>query len=136
MLQAIKAPAPHAHHSPDRQHRHRRDRQPDDVDPHAVTVEAGFDSYVGDASAAGHYLRDGEIVPRPTLAFDKTAIAADGEDLATLAAPLPPGAIVEIDGARVEVDGALQIASDMPATYRVEIDGFPYRFFSAEITAT
>ena len=106
------------------------------VDPHAVTVEAGFDSYVGDATAAGHYLRDGEIVPRPTLGFDKTSIAADGEDLATLAAPLPPGAIVEIDGARVEVDGALQIASDMPATYRVEIDAFPYRFFTAEITAT
>ena len=48
---------------------------------------------------------------------------------------LAPGAIVEIDGERVEVDGALQIASDMPATYRVEIDAFPYRFFTAEIVS-
>ena len=42
----------------------------------------------------------------------------------------------EIDGERVDVDGDLQSASDMPATYRVEMDAFPYRFFTAEITAT
>ena len=72
----------------------------------------------------------------PPSPSTRPRIAADGEDLATLAAPLPPGAIVEIDGERVEVDGALQIASDMPATYRVEIDAFPYRFFTAEIVAT
>ena len=104
------------------------------TDPLAVTVEAGFDSYVGDVSAADYYIRDGEITPRPTLGFDKTRITADGADVASLP-DLPPGAIVEIDGVVVETDGALAIASDMPASYRVEIDAFPYRFFTAEIVA-
>ena len=62
----------------------------------------------------------------------RLAIAADGEDTATLL-PRRPASSRMIDGVAYEVEDALEIASDMPATYRVEIDHFPYRAFVAEI---
>lgn len=79
------------------------------------------------------YLPGGVVTLRPTLAFDKLTIAADGEDSATL---LLDGVFVAlIDGVPHAIEDALEIASDMPASYRVEITHFPYRDFVAEITA-
>ena len=75
-------------------------------------------------AASSTYRPDGVIDPRPTLAFDKTAIAADGEDVATLA-HRRRRFTVDDRRRRVEVEDALEIASDMPATYRVEIDALP-----------
>ena len=79
------------------------------------------------------YCPGGVLTARPTLAFDKTAIAADGSDVATLAIDGP--FTVTIDGVEYEVEDVLEIASDMPATYRVEIDHFPYLPLDVEIVA-
>lgn len=78
----------------------------------------------------------GEIVERPTLAFDKTTILADGEDKATLTG-LPDPCTVLVDGTPYEVTGGtLQVTSDMPATYEIEIeDPFPAQYFKATIHA-
>ena len=40
-----------------------------------------------------------------------------------------------IDGTEYEVEDVLEIASDMPATYRVELDHFPYLPLEVEIVA-
>ena len=83
--------------------------------------------------AGTQYLPGGIVTPRPILAFDRLTITADGEDRATL---LLPGRFVAlIDGVPHELEDALEIASDMPATYRVEIAHFPYREFATEIVA-
>lgn len=79
---------------------------------------------------------DGAPAERPTLiGFDKLAITADGIDTATLALGEPFTAT--IDGVSHEIsDGVLEIASEMPATYRVVIRHWPYRDFEAEIVAS
>ena len=62
---------------------------------------------------------------------------ADGADRATLLLPGPFVAL--IDGVAHELEDVLEIASDMPATYRVEVGHFPYgssRRYVAEIVAT
>ena len=79
------------------------------------------------------YCPGGVLTARPTLAFDKTAIAADGIDVATLA--IDGAFTVTIDGTEYEVEDVLEIASDMPATYRVEVDHFPYLPLDVEIVA-
>ena len=79
------------------------------------------------------YLPDGVATPRPTLGFDRLAIAADGEDTATLLLPGP--FVAKIDGVAYDCEDALELASDMPARYRVEVRHFPYRDLVAEIVA-
>lgn len=76
------------------------------------------------------------LEPRPSLAFDKTSIVADGEDTATLTGLPDPCTVIVDDEAYEVTGGTLEIASDMPAVYRIEIeDPFPYLPFVAEITA-
>ncbi len=83
------------------------------------------------------YVLDGVVIPRPTLsAFDKTSIAADGIDTATLSG-LPDPCTILINGQEHTVTGGtLDLDADRPGTYRVEIRHFPYRDFAQEITAT
>ena len=73
------------------------------------------------------------LTPRPVAGFDKTTIAADGVDVAVLEMPGPFTATV--DGVAHAVTDRLEIASDMPATYRVEVDHFPYLALDVEIVA-
>ena len=84
--------------------------------------------------AATDYLPGGVATPRPTLGFDRLAIAADGADIASLLLPGP--FITKIDGVTYELEDLLELASDMPARYRVEVRHFPYRDLVAEIVAT
>lgn len=85
------------------------------------------------------YVLNGVIVQRPILAFDKTSIAADDTDTATLAG-LPDPCTVSIDGTEYEVTGGtLEVTSPLPATYHVEItdeNAFPAQALNVEITAT
>ena len=80
------------------------------------------------------YLPGGVVTARPTLGIDRLAIVADGEDTATLLLPGP--FVAKIDGVAYDLEDALGVASDMPASYRIEIDRFPFRRFAAEIVAT
>jgi hypothetical protein len=73
------------------------------------------------------------LTPRPVASFDKLTIAADGIDVAVLELPGPFTATV--DGVAHAVTDRLEIASDMPATYRVEVDRFPWLPLDVEITA-
>lgn len=83
-----------------------------------------------------HMVVDEQLVPRPTLAFDKTTILADDQDKATLTG-LPDPCTVLVDDTPYEVTGGtLEITSDMPATYEIEIeDPFPAQYFKATIHA-
>jgi hypothetical protein len=60
-------------------------------------------------------------------------IAADGIDVAVLEIPGPFTATV--DGVAHAVTDRLEIASDMPATYRVEVENFPWLPLDVEIVA-
>jgi hypothetical protein len=81
------------------------------------------------------YVVGSSLVPRPVLAFDKVVIAADGQDTATLDIGAPFSA--RIDGALVDVADRLEIVSDMPGRYRVQVEeAFPFRDLDVEIVAT
>lgn len=107
-------------------------------DPALVVEVTDFDGQIDDRAK----MMDISVAPvvmidRPVLAFDKLSIAADGVDQAVLP-NLPNPTTVKIDGAsHIVTDGTLEISSNMPATYLVEIrDPFPYQRFSAEIVAS
>lgn len=90
-----------------------------------------------DVNNADDYMEGGFPVPRPTLAFDKTTIVANGVDEAVLA-NLPNPTTVLVDGAEhVVTDGTFELSAIMPATYVVEVpDPFPYLSYRAEVVAT
>ena len=100
-------------------------------DYHRTTIP----SVEGTGAPDTHYVLDGVITARPVLAgFDKTTIVADGEDEASITLPEPMN--VEIDEVTHEVTDTLAISSDMPATYRVRIEHFPWQTYETEIVAT
>lgn len=97
-------------------------------DGEAVVFEASADDLT-------QYVLEGEVVNKPIFAFDKLEIAADGLDEAVMTG-LPSPVTVIIDGTPHEVTGGtLEIASIMPAVYRVVIIHWPYMPFSAEVVA-
>lgn len=66
---------------------------------------------------------------------DKTTIAADGTDSATITG-LPDPVMVMIDGERHEVTGGvLELTADVPSTYRLAVDHWPYLPWVLEIVA-
>ncbi len=80
------------------------------------------------------YVVEGAVVAWPSLpAFDRIEIRADGEDVATLFLPEPM--IVAIDGVPHGPADRIEIASPMPATYRVTIQHFPFRDFAVDLVA-
>lgn len=82
------------------------------------------------------YVLDGAIVDRPTFAVSKTAIAADDLDEAVITG-LPDPVTVLVDGVAHEVTGGtIAITAAMPATYRIEIDHWPYMPFNEEVVAS
>jgi hypothetical protein len=101
----------------------------------AAQAQAGQGVLVTDAGDGGRswYAPGGVLTPRPVASFDKLTIAADGIDVAVLELPGPFTATV--DGVDHAVADRLEIASDMPATYRVEVDHFPWLPLGVEIVA-
>lgn len=83
-----------------------------------------------------HWFDGAQFVPRPTLAFDKLAIAADGVEIATLTG-LPDPCTVLVDGVPQEVTGGvLEFSAATPGTYKVEApDPFPAQAYAADIVA-
>ena len=102
----------------------------------AYEVQApGFAKMLGHGFPSMHYILDGVITLRPTVAFDTLSIAADGEATATLAG-LPVPATVVVNGeAHVVTDGTLELAAETPTTFDVVFDQFPYRRYEARVTA-
>lgn len=72
-----------------------------------------------------------EIIPRPqmTLVTDKSSIAADGVDAATISS-IPEGAVVE--GVTIGADGELIFTTTDPAEHKLVFSLFPY--LDAEVT--
>lgn len=82
---------------------------------------------------AGWWIVEETLVRRPVLSFDRLEIAADGVEVASL--DLPGAFVAEVDGVAVAAEDRLEIASDMPGSYRVVIERFPYLSYEAEIVA-
>jgi hypothetical protein len=87
-----------------------------------------------------HWVVGGQAVPRPVLTIDRTEIAANGSDRAIVA--MREAFTATVEGTEFRVDDPdgdglfmLAITSDMPASYTVGIDHWPYLPFQAEITA-
>lgn len=86
---------------------------------------------------ATEYILGDTLVDRAILPdFDKTEIAADDIDVATIIG-LPDPCIVSIDGVEHTITGgSIELASSMPATYEVSIDVVTHQARSWDITAT
>jgi hypothetical protein len=94
----------------------------------ALTIEADPET---------QFFSDSQLTPRPVLAgLDRLTIAADGVEVATLAG-LPDPCPVTVNGqAHSVTGGVLELTADYPGDYRVEVRHFPWRDFTATITAT
>ncbi|OCP21889.1 MULTISPECIES: hypothetical protein [unclassified Ensifer] len=91
---------------------------------------------LGSADDVTQYVLDDVITDRPAFSISKTQIAADDVDEAVMHG-LPDPVVVKIDDVEHEVaGGSISISSPMPATYRIEIDHWPYLPFNAEIVAS
>ncbi|MFI5409148.1 hypothetical protein [Kaistia sp. UC242_56] len=90
------------------------------------------------APFVGHYALDGQLVAQPVapIAINRTEIPADKRSKVKITG-LPVPCVVQIDDQSVTVeDGLLDLTAEMPATYWIVFDQFPYMPWSAEITAT
>lgn len=89
-------------------------------------------------STEAAYIVDGEPVARPVapITINRTEIPADKRSKVKITG-LPVPCVVQIDDQEVTVeDGLLELTAEMPATYWVVFDQFPFMPWSAEITAT
>ena len=80
----------------------------------------------GNSNDRYQYVSNGLIVARPVMpgTLDKTTIFADGQDVATIS-NLPPCTLT-VNGTAYEVtDGSLQVTSNIPKTFRIEVEAFP-----------
>lgn len=81
------------------------------------------------------YILDGVVTPRPVLPPpDKTEIVADGEDIAIFS--FPEAVPVSVEGAEPVVTDYLEIASDNPDSYEIEVNYFPYLPYFVSVVAT
>lgn len=86
------------------------------------------------ADLTNSYIHNGVVTPRPTLeGFDKTSIAPDGLDTATMI--VPPGCVANVNGEDYVVDdGVLEIGSTYFGLYVVKIDHWPFMPFKEVVT--
>jgi len=83
-----------------------------------------------------HYIVAGVVTPRPSLTLDKTAIAANGLDTATLSG-LPNPCTIFVDGTSQTVtDGVLELSATIAETWTIEVNQFPLRPFKATVAAS
>jgi hypothetical protein len=75
---------------------------------------------------ANQYVSNGELCPRPEFdAPDEIVLIADGVSAYTIALPNPCAA--RIDGEAVTIEGGtLELCSDMPAVYHIELLQTPF----------
>lgn len=89
----------------------------------------------GPVTSQTHYVVNDALAPRPLCpVFDRVQIRADGIEAARLDLGQPFSALV--DSVPYEVaDGVLEIATAMPATYKVRVCAWPYQDYEVEIVA-
>lgn len=78
------------------------------------------------------------IILRPTnpATIDKTILTANGVDQATIS-NLPTPTVVKVNGDTYTVtDGTFEFTIDLPGTYPIIVDSFPYLTKEFEVTAT
>jgi hypothetical protein len=89
------------------------------------------------AEVESGYIVDGTVTPRPTNPTTPSglSVVADGTDLFTLSG-LPNPSTVLVDGTPYEVtDGVFEVSFDLPGSYRVQVEAFPYLPVEYEVTA-
>lgn len=113
----------------------------------SVEADAGEGVLEGAFSGATHWVDAGVVMERPAMptAVDKTTIAADGADVATISG-VPAGATIVVytafdDGTRLRssyydvTDGVFEVLSMSPARMTIEVRIFPYLDGRIEVVA-
>ena len=79
---------------------------------------------------------EGQIAKRPTFPYPaRVSIAANGEDQFRFDA-VPEGSLVTVDGEAVEIEeGSIVIQADMPGTYAIRFECWPYTEHTAIVEA-
>lgn len=79
------------------------------------------------------YISEGQITPRPVITLPEDMTIAVGET--AVIDGLPDPCWLRVDDERIEVTGgSLEIEGEMPATYEIEIDHFPYMPSKVKVT--
>jgi len=84
------------------------------------------------------YVVNSIVMPKPEnpSIIDKLLMLADGLDLTTISL-LPNPSTVTLDGTSYEVtDGILEFTLDVPGTYKIKIDSFPFKDLTFEVIAS
>ena len=96
-----------------------------------VEIGQGFIEVTAFIDDAENYVLAGVITPKPpvTASIDKTTIAPDGVDTVTVTG-IPMGSHVTIKGPVSQTgtinDGVASITVNLPGTYVITIEAFPY----------
>ena len=109
--------------------------------PGDLFLQAGPGEFVmeGRANDLLDYVVDGVVRPRPVMPvmFDNATVPVGSEVTFT---GIPAGANVRVSGPATDAftvpDGELVMTFDVPGTYRVSIEKFPFRDFEATCDAT
>lgn len=94
----------------------------------------------GEFSPATQYVCGGTVIDRPTsqAVCDRSEIAADGQDVATISG-LPVPCTMQVSGpvsAEIEVtDESLEFTAAIPGEYRITVEAFPMQRYEVIIHA-
>jgi hypothetical protein len=86
----------------------------------------------------GHYISEDCLTKRPVLGalVSKSGIKANDKDKAVISG-LPKPCTILVDGQPFErKGGTITLTADVPGTYRIEVDQWPFLPWSTEIVAT
>jgi len=86
------------------------------------------------------YYENEQRLPRleAPISIDKTSIIADGIDTAILTGLPNPTKIVVGDNLFTVIveDGSLELTFDLPGTYQIHVDPFPFQYQEVQIVAS
>lgn len=98
----------------------------------ALQLDETTSAAAGEGKADLHYVLDGVITDRPALDVPAEVTLAVGET--HVISGLPEGCICTFGIQRFPLDGELELSGDMPSSYEVKLECFPYLDHTLRVT--
>lgn len=108
------------------------------VDPNIATYNPEFvNGEAIEVTKETHWVNNGVVELRPTMAFDKTAILANGTDAAVLT--LDRAFTIYIDDVPTTISSSpyqVTLKTTVPASYVIKVECFPYKILTTKVVAS